>query len=362
MAEFQLPLTASLGQTIGPKGYGRQGTLGLYLRPGAANQKQEIRRALTCNHVVIDQSMQKKSQPKLKRGEPRTDVLLPTRTTLNNIGRDAKNVLNLYSTQLNQLETAMQCQPEAEEDLRKEKDKISILERDFRCFVEKELPEWESDRNCVLGYVEFAPLRGTAKSKNPEEQGPRRNWALIRIDQNKFQGPVTNVVDIETGNAKDVYQYVLATQRKGRLAGPYCMQSLDGKLRLEKTVPISELKKPKTLDEDQNPCPFVGKRGGATGMTWGCCNELKSVLLEEDNTWSMEWCVVPGIMHRRCRTFSEPGDSGSAVFDVSGRVVGIIHAGAAGPGMRPSLDTTYVTSMEWLQEDMKTCGYSVEIA
>jgi hypothetical protein len=112
------------------------------------------------------------------------------------------------------------------------------------------------------------------------------------------------------------------------------------------------------LDKNGEPCLIVGKRGKATGMTWGCGNELKSCVRGEGTKEiSMEWCIVP--IGRAFPRFAEPGDSGSAVFDVTGRVAGILTGGArlGGPA-----DVTYVTPMAWIQEDMKKYGYSVEIA
>src|SRR5437764_13731041 len=119
----------------------------------------------------------------------------------------------------------------------------------------------------------------------------------------------------------------------------------DGKLRLGQTVPISELRSPTMLDKNGERCLIVGKRGKRTGVTWGCGNELKSCVRDEDTKEiSMEWCVVSGIA-RAFAPFSDPGDSGSAVFDVIGRVAGILTGGA---GLTPTTDVTYVTPMAWI--------------
>jgi len=48
--------------------------------------------------------------------------------------------------------------------------------------------------------------------------------------------------------------------------------------------------------------------------------------------------------------FSNKGDSGSIVFDLKGRIGGMITAGA---GLTDRTDTTYVTPMVWLLHDFK---------
>jgi hypothetical protein len=174
---------------------------------------------------------------------------------------------------------------------------------------------------------------------------------------------MTNTVQVAAGINDEMYTFILGTQLRGHPAGSSFVMSTSGKLRLGQTVPLGELRTPTTSDENGDPCLFVGKRGGSTAMTWGCGNELKSVVWNDDtNSPSMEWCVVPGIRSPETRVFSHPGDSGSAVFDVTGRVVGIINGGARDLCELEYMDVTYVTSMAWLQQDMKKYGYGVELA
>jgi hypothetical protein len=171
---------------------------------------------------------------------------------------------------------------------------------------------------------------------------------------------VTNAVDIRIGltmsdlDLTDMLYPHPESRHKFRM--PF-----NGKLPLGQTVPISEIKRPTMLDRDGEPCLIVGKRGKSTGITWGCGNELKSCVRNGKNKRdSMEWCVVCGI-DKAFVPFSEPGDSGSAVFDVAGRVAGIL-TGGTGWEWESASDITYVTPMAWIQEDMKKYGYSVEIA
>lgn len=61
---------------------------------------------------------------------------------------------------------------------------------------------------------------------------------------------------------------------------------------------------------------------------------------------SQEWCVLSSIS----TPFSVKGDSGSIVFDLSGRIGGILNGGI-GDGHRNDITYVYVTPMEWLLED-----------
>jgi hypothetical protein len=60
---------------------------------------------------------------------------------------------------------------------------------------------------------------------------------------------------------------------------------------------------------------------------------------------SKEWCVLSSIS----KPFSEPGDSGSVIFDLKGRIGGIM---SSGMGLIKSVDTTYATPMDWLLNDI----------
>ena len=89
-----------------------------------------------------------------------------------------------------------------------------------------------------------------------------------------------------------------------------------------------------------------GKEGSHYWSDMGMANEVKSVRRISPGVTSREWCVV-GLAGQ---SFSVKGDSGSVVFDLKGRIGGIITAGA---GLTDSVDTTYVTPMVWLLSDIR---------
>lgn len=275
---------------------------------------------------------------------------------------DAKLVLTASSSVLKVLEEKLTLGT-LEQQQRLDEERIHLAES--KDFVDKTLPKWQSASDRILGYVRIAPPIQTALSMNPSLDlfGPRRDWALIEVDKDKHPGPVVNTVDIKTGPAPGAldYRIMLGRHFETYSPSPPFEGLVDGKLlRLGWIVPIDELRTPKMLDPHQDPCLIVAKRGGASDVTWGYLNGLKSILWHDDhNEKSMECCVVPSTNNK---AFSKRGDSGSAVFDVTGRVVGIIVGGTKGLYDRESMDVTYVTPMAWLQKDMKDFGYGVEMA
>jgi hypothetical protein len=100
-------------------------------------------------------------------------------------------------------------------------------------------------------------------------------------------------------------------------------------------------------DENDEPCLIVGKSGRSSGVTWGTANEVMSVTRKTPAAVnSKEWCMLSSIS----KPFSEAGDSGSVIFDLRGRIGGIM---SSGMGLTDSLDTTYATPMDWLLSDIK---------
>ncbi|KAJ4268696.1 hypothetical protein NW762_002763 [Fusarium torreyae] len=119
-----------------------------------------------------------------------------------------------------------------------------------------------------------------------------------------------------------------------------------------------------SLDEEAIP---VAKSGPTSGLTFGLANEAKSIIrrpCEEEGAeqfTSEEWCIM-GIKRWRIeRTeFSDKGDSGSCVWDMHGRAVGMVASGkkARDDGKQ---DTTYVTPIEWLLKGIRDYGFDVEL-
>jgi hypothetical protein len=102
----------------------------------------------------------------------------------------------------------------------------------------------------------------------------------------------------------------------------------------------------------------VLKHGRTTGWTAGVSNEIQSNIQRETDRITREWCVVdlPEGMN-----FGKKGDTGTAVVDYSGRLVGFLH-GAASSDSHGGMGVTYITPIEWVFENIEaTLGVKVAL-
>jgi hypothetical protein len=190
--------------------------------------------------------------------------------------------------------------------------------------------------NRVIGYVFFSPPRNLH-----HPNGWLRDWALIELDVKKFgDKPPANIVYIG-----DIPERIEA-KLNARPPGFHFKMGGNKSLKLQDYIREDEITHPTMRDENNEPCLIVGKRGRTSGITWGTANEVKSVTRISPALNSKELCVLSSI----CQPFSEEGDSGSIIFDLRGRVVGIM---SAGTGLTDRVDTTYVTPIDWLLSDIK---------
>ncbi|OAP54025.1 hypothetical protein AYL99_11785 [Fonsecaea erecta] len=317
---------------------------------------------LHARHVVFPTKDKDEKYQYKHTSQPRIDILLPSDKTLEKVTKSAAILLAGSSMRLAALEKKLALGT-LEQTQKLDEARIRLAES--RDLVDKTLPKWQSTRDRIFGHVRIAPPLETAQSMNPSTDlfWPRRDWALIGVNEDKHSGPVANIIDVEAGLGPGAPNYteMLARHLTTYPTSPSFEELLseDKLLRFGLVVPIDELRTPKMLHPQEDPCLIVAKRGGISDLTWGHLNGLKSVLWHDDDSKSTEYCVVTGT---HMTPFSVRGDSGSAVFDLAGRVVGIIVGGAEGPCGRESMDVTYVTPMAWLQKDMNDCGYEVEIA
>ena len=80
---------------------------------------------------------------------------------------------------------------------------------------------------------------------------------------------------------------------------------------------------PDMWDSDNEPCLLVAKRGNATGTTLSRANGIFSIVRDyfsdmSVNQTSMEWGIIN--YDSKSDVFSELGDSGSIIADISGRI------------------------------------------
>ena len=97
---------------------------------------------------------------------------------------------------------------------------------------------------------------------------------------------------------------------------------------LKGVVSIAEMRNPVSNADDYDPAMLVEKIGQKTKLTFGFATTFESVIhipVDGIEVKSDVWPVItkPGI------AFSTRGDSGSCVWDMNGRVAGMIVAGNA---------------------------------
>ena len=131
----------------------------------------------------------------------------------------------------------------------------------------------------------------------------------------------------------------------------------DGLLQAFGVVKDDEIRQPQHLNVYGEKTLLVVKNGLATGTTIGRANGVFSIVRDYFNDpsvyqTSMEWGIIN--YDSKSEVFSKPGDSGSIVADIRGRIGGML-TGGSGKTERP--DMTYATPFWWLLERIKANGF-----
>jgi hypothetical protein len=123
------------------------------------------------------------------------------------------------------------------------------------------------------------------------------------------------------------------------------------------TITDDLMRNPDMWDSDGEPCLLVVKNGNATGTTIGRANGVFSIVRDyfidmSVNQTSMEWAIIN--YSSKSEAFSEPGDSGSAIADIRGRIGGMLTGSS---GDTKCSDMTYATPFWWLLGRIKANGF-----
>lgn len=250
--------------------------------------------------------------------------------------------------QRNADEAALQ-RADAERLLKEAKDAIVAFKK-LHDDVEK---GWAKINDRILGYVRFSPPLKTSAGPNKYTE----DYALIEIDRSKidvasFTG---NAIDLGTRIPLEVFIRLMSPNPKNHFEYP-----MDRLFKVQGTIPDEEMRNPTILDQNNDPCLIVTKRGISTGLTVGRVNDFLSYVRNYydngDTQTSKEWAVYP--YDKKSGPFSNKGDSGSAIIDCSGRLGGLL---TGGDGIAESSNVTYATPISFILDSLKANGYEVSV-
>ncbi|KAJ3459783.1 hypothetical protein MRS44_015856 [Fusarium solani] len=333
-----------------------EGTKGLYLRIRGTTRVL----LLTCRHVAFAGS-DGNEDFEHSTGAPRV-ILQPGNGTLAEARRHAEEDVR-----------------RSERDMKKKRDlpwpsairkfNAAAAEKAAGEELVRRLNDLEEPSNRTIGHVLFSPKMGEGRSPSGEKRC--RDWALVELDQEMHEtvlAELTNRVFCGMAAKNDTWKATKEELKGCDPADHYDMEFDDQTHTVELRGTIAEhiMRDPPTESASlQEAALVVGKYGRSTGLTIGVTNKVRSIKRNPigDTTFmSEEWCILGAKWKSgSCRgTFSGRGDSGSCVWDMEGRIGGMLTSGL--DGGNGSLDVSYATPIEWLLADIREqSGLDVEL-
>ncbi|KAH6902434.1 hypothetical protein BKA70DRAFT_1520761 [Coprinopsis sp. MPI-PUGE-AT-0042] len=185
----------------------------------------------------------------------------------------------------------------------------------------------------------------------PGPSGGILDWAAVKLDRDKFEWSNFGGNKVYIGEERAIHEHFRSMNPNlSDIEGHH--YPVDGLLEVTGAVPEQELSCPTSLNAHNDRGMPVFKSGTGTGTTFGWVNGLKTLVryrIKDTFFDSRELTVIP--YTNDDQSFSGPGDSGSAVLDRKGRVVGMITSGTE--GVRTKVDLTYATPFHELESRIK---------
>lgn len=344
-------LTDSLGESIAPSTMRtHEGTKGLYLERIDDQGNNQGTLVLTCRHVVLSAASDARVDFQYGEGNDQHTMVQPGDNTLERTVKRmdgyeswAVDHLNKFSDREYHNDVAKANNEKRLSDLRASLDSTRAFRQRLQAVADPQAR--------IFGHLLYA--RGLELRENRWMS----DWALIELHQDRHEqslASLKNVIDIPQGPNAEICNHVVVHygHLKEQLPHPRALQLVDD------LIPLSEMNDPEYTNLANDPSILVGKQGAKTGVTWGWSNSARSITRHpsgREELISEEWCIVP--VHDS-RAFSQPGDSGSCVWDLDGRIGGIL-TGGSGNGV--TVDVTYATPMERIMQDIKACGFNVRV-
>ncbi|RXW17462.1 hypothetical protein EST38_g8403 [Candolleomyces aberdarensis] len=373
--ELRIPVSSTLGTAISSTNApDATGTRGFYV---ASEDDPPKLYFLTCRHVVfpssstVEGNVEYEDPTEAGSLEPCIGVIQPPAGTLRCVKEGGlKEIKRLEDIVASYQEKAAALEGKRWQKKLKERTRWELEDHQKKLEAFKKeleaLDAWGDESDRVIGHVVYSPPITTCGSAPSDHDSNDNKFILdvcvceldpTKLGANNFMG---NVVDL--GGDGDPYTlFKMIGRHKLKRGINYDDMRL---LKLEGFTQIDEMVNPTTTDvTDGDDYLRVGKRGGATGLTFGKANNLPSLRTYDfsslDGTASttkfraLEWGVFRpepepwGPLIRE--DFSVGGDSGATVFDVENRIVGLLTGGS---GTRENVDIAYVMLGESIVEEI----------
>ncbi|KAI1822539.1 hypothetical protein F4861DRAFT_540925 [Xylaria intraflava] len=334
------------------EGYAPEGSVGLHIRLGGDSSPVY---ALTCRHVVHDchaaQDAYRVSGPDNQKrfvvqGSNRTfsqcmSQVKSAQDTFDEGIEKMKDRKDRWESRYQYDEASAHRRPSNEQEMRLQQYEAQATynKRVLEC-----LEKIKDKSQRIIGHLAFYP-RFESSCEQPEYL---KDWALIELDSSKFPAAMP-----------DNKVYVADRPGLGFLMiGDNNVMNIElREAERGRTTPIT-----------------VYKRGNKTGLTSGTVNGIKAVTRRpyaDVGFVTRELLILPRPENRK---FSDRGDSGASIFDLTGRVVGIVvgsngndpktwqsteesqsqsHAQMEEDNERSWTDVTFATPIEWVLEDIR---------
>lgn len=350
---FDLQTSDCLGAYIAAES-GSDGTTCLYLhlREGNGDKKTVL---LTCRHVLIG-AVQSTT------GEHRCSAEIPFEAVLQAGQLELSGIIS----KLDRIES--RCSG------RKNVNGVAADEKEYEAAKShlNALRTLDSLPHRTIGHLLYAPAYEARQHSLASKLHQDRvsslgltgrwlpDWALAELHQDKYEAllhEINNRVHFPDDKLSEL-KANLATEAPTIQVRPDIDQRTKT-LLLRKVIPASELFFPDTTRKDTIPAMLVGKHGQRTGLTFGFANAAKSILrrrFDKDTigTKCDSWFIVnikPKV------PFGQPGDSGACIWDMSGRIGGMVLQGTE-PGH--PMPRTYAIPVEWVLDDIRSRGFEVD--
>jgi hypothetical protein len=354
-------LTDCLGTTISTKDRGHlSGTKGIYLSLSPQSDGGKPATViLTCRHVTIDSETDGLKEYRHEQSGSRREVIQMDQTTFHGMVDGIDSSARTFADM------------SRKGRLLKNAARVNIyggLAKQSRA-LSRTMKQYADPSSRVIGHLLYASAYMTCSS----DSGARwlRDWALIELHPSRHQASMSSISNkVFTGvlNTESFKERMKDCQRGWQGIRASTPDIDDYTFQLKNVViPTSELFKPPQVAyySDEEDAILVAKYGAMTGLTVGLGSTLKSLTRRtgEGDIISEEWCIISAASVKdRDQSFSDKGDSGSCIWDLDGRVAGLLTAGCCSQDMSVvGIDITYAQPVERLLADIQAQGYDVSL-